>query len=106
MPGRGKGMIATRRIRRWEVALVDFPAMVTLNEYTEVSRPSEIRRLLERGVEQLPETQKERVLSLAFRGQGELIQDILRTNVFGGITLGDVPHIALYPVGSVGGSAG
>jgi len=103
LPGRGKGTVATRKIKKWETVLVDFPAVITQNEYSELSSPSEIRRLLERGVEQLPEHQKDRVLNLAHATGGELIRDILRTNVFGGIEYGGVNHVALFPIGSVSG---
>jgi len=99
--GRGKGTVAARRFRQWEVIMVDFPALIAQNEYPAISNPNDIRELLEQGVSRLPEAQRERVLGLARSGSGDVIQDILKTNVFGGVAVGGVSHIGLFPVGSV-----
>ena len=101
LPGRGKGTVAARRFRQWEVVMVDFPALIAQNEYTEISDPTAIRELLRQGVDQLPPDQRERVMGLARSGDGEAIGDILKTNVFGGVNVGGMSHIGLFPVGSV-----
>lgn len=100
IPGRGKGLVAKRPIRKWEVVLVDFPAMLTHVDVFD-SVDSETRGdLLEQAVQQLPNHQQDEVLSLARSTGGEPIEDILKTNIFGVELDLEIPHSGLFPTAS------
>ncbi|KAL7621667.1 hypothetical protein AAE478_008994 [Parahypoxylon ruwenzoriense] len=101
VPGKEKGLVAQRRIQRWEVVLVDYPVMLAHMDLFDVVG-SEVRQdLLERALHQLPEQQQSGILSLARSKGGEPVEDILRTNIFG-VELGEqIQHLGLFPLGSV-----
>ncbi|KAI0376022.1 SET domain-containing protein [Hypomontagnella monticulosa] len=96
IPGKGKGLIATRRIGRAEVIMADWAALiVNLNFPTSVRRMKGYR-LLHRATDQLSDP--DMVLELAHRSSvsSDILEDILRTNAFS-YTLGEDSHMALYP---------
>lgn len=115
--GRGKGVVAARRIRRGEVVFVDYVTVLSQNSFTANdgsgnnewgdgsefygdAEQDQIMQLLQVAVLQLPETQQRRVHALAHSLGGERVRDILRTNVFGGITIAGASYIGLFPLGS------
>ncbi|EJT82580.1 hypothetical protein GGTG_02553 [Gaeumannomyces tritici R3-111a-1] len=97
LPGRGKGVVATRRIGAWEVIMVQFPAMVMQMDLWEaVTSPKQSRRLLNKAVRQLPPDTQERIKGLARSGRvQDPLEDVLRTNVFG-LDLNGVLHMGLF----------
>ncbi|KAI1137549.1 SET domain-containing protein [Hypoxylon sp. FL0543] len=101
VPGKGKGLVAQRQIRKWDVVLVDYPAMLTHMDIFDIVDAETRQDLLERALRQLPEKQKQSdVLALARSHGGEPIEDILRTNIFG-VELGiEIPHLGLFPLAS------
>ncbi|TLD05442.1 uncharacterized protein PgNI_09231 [Pyricularia grisea] len=101
LPGRGKGVVATRAIRRWETVMVQFPSLVLLMDFWEaVESPKQSRRLLNKALRQLPVEEKGRIMALARNGGFQSqIEDVLRTNIFG-IDLGGVLHMGLFVQGS------
>lgn len=101
LPGRGKGTVATRRISKWEVAMVAYPAVIAQMDMWEALGPDQIRAVLRQAIQQLPSEQQNIVLSLDHSTGGALVQDILNTNIFG-IELDGVMHMGLYPETSVG----
>ncbi|RYP04755.1 hypothetical protein DL765_010073 [Monosporascus sp. GIB2] len=95
-PYKGKGVVATRRIKRGEVIMVDFASLVL-----DLAFPGSVRRLdgyelLLKAVGKLAEP--ERVLGLARRRDHppNVVEDVLRTNSFQ-FELDGKPHMALYP---------
>ncbi|KAK6956121.1 hypothetical protein Daesc_001391 [Daldinia eschscholtzii] len=82
VPGKGKGLVAQRQIRKWEVVLVDYPVMLAHMGLFDVVGPELREDVLERALRQLPEEQQSDILSLARSTGGETIEDILRTNIF------------------------
>lgn len=95
IPYKGKGVIATQRIKRGEVIMVDFASLVL-----HLAFPGSVRRLdgyelLLKATRQLAEP--ERVLGLARRRDHppNVVEDVLRTNAFQ-FELDDKPHMALY----------
>lgn len=98
--GRGKGTIARRRIQKWETAFVSYPVMVVRADFLKDLDEEEKKELKELAVSQLPERQRKAVLNLAHTTGGELIEDILRTNIFS-VDIGSVPHMGLFLEGSV-----
>ncbi|KAI1212021.1 SET domain-containing protein [Annulohypoxylon truncatum] len=98
--GKGKGLIAQRSIRKWDIVLVDHPALLAHMDMFDVVG-SEIRQdILEQSLKQLPEEQREEIWLLDRSMGGEPIEDILRTNIFG-VELGlEIPHLGLFPIAS------
>ena len=91
----GKGMVATRKIRRAEVVMVDFASMVL-----DLAFPRSVRRLdgyelLTQAANQLADPA--RVLGLARKREHppNLVEDVVRTNAFH-FELDEKPHMALY----------
>ncbi|KAI2778045.1 SET domain-containing protein [Daldinia loculata] len=100
IPGKGKGLVARRQIRKWDVVLVDYPVMLAHLGLFDVVGPELREDILDRALRQLPEEQQGEILSLARSTGGETVEDILRTNIFG-VELGiEIPHLGLLPIGS------
>ncbi|KAI1409834.1 SET domain-containing protein [Hypoxylon sp. FL1857] len=100
VPGKGKGLVAQRQIRKWDVVLVDYPAMLAHMDLFDIVGDETRQDLLERALKQLSEKQQGELLSLARSHGGEPIEDILRTNIFG-VELGiEIPHLGLFPIAS------
>lgn len=96
MPGKGKGVVASQRIERGSVFMVDYASIVAAVEFPEKMLRFQGHMLLEKAVEQLPDPQ--RVLSLARSGSTDraLMEDVMRTNSFS-ITMNDKPWMGLFP---------
>lgn len=101
LPNRGLGSVAKHRIRQWDTILVGFPAILAQMDFMDVLSPEQIRDVLAPAIGQLPEEQREEILSLARSTGGGIIQDILQTNIFG-VEIEGVTHMALIPEASVG----
>lgn len=82
IPRKGKGLIAMRRIKRAEVIVADWAALIVNINFPTSVRRAQGYRLLHRATDQLsdPDT----VLELAHRSSisSDIIEDILRTNAF------------------------
>ena len=94
--GKGLGVVATRAIRQGEIIMVDVPALLVSEEFLrETGREGKghlRRRMVKRGLEQLPESMRRKVMVLQ-RGPGEYEVDaILGVNLKG---LGDLGNSAL-----------
>jgi len=99
MPGKGKGVIATRDIAQLEPIMVSFPAMFVDNEFLprqEDEAPVESWRVFQRALHQLSD--KNRFVKLATsRGDDvHIVEDVCRTNAFG-LTILDRELKGLYP---------
>ncbi|KAK4443830.1 SET domain-protein 5 [Podospora aff. communis PSN243] len=105
MPGKGKGVIATRRIAQFEHIMVSYAAMIVDNEFIPREgdgeqegdpAPVESWRLFQRALDQL--TDKARFHNLATsRGKDvHVVEDVCRTNAFG-LTIMDRKLKGLYP---------
>ncbi|KAI0839468.1 hypothetical protein F5Y06DRAFT_22851 [Hypoxylon sp. FL0890] len=101
VPGKGNGLVAQRQIHKWDVVLVDYPAMLTHMDLFDIVGAEARQDLLERALEQLPEKHQGELLVLARNRGGEPIEDILRPNIFG-VEVGiEIPHLRLFPIASV-----
>ncbi|OIW29330.1 SET domain-containing protein [Coniochaeta ligniaria NRRL 30616] len=96
IPGKGKGLFATRRIERGQVFMEDYPSVLADVEFPGKVRRDQGQLLLQRAIGQL--AQSEEVLSLARSSiTGAPVQeDVMRTNTFG-ITVGERSRMALFP---------
>lgn len=103
LPGRGKGVVARRRIAKWDVVLVDSPALVAPADFLERFTVARRREVLQRAIDQLPSHQRVEIeRELAATGDGERIFDVLKTNIFN-VDIAGVSHIGLFPLGAVSG---
>lgn len=100
IPGKGKGLVATRAIKQYEEILLDYATvMVDIMFTTEV--PAILGyRLLHAAVDRLSDPASVLELGQSNGFAQDPVENILRTNAFQ-TPLGGVPHIALYPTVSV-----
>jgi hypothetical protein len=98
LPKKGRSVIAVRLIRRGELFMVEFPAIVVDQELERGPDPeiSELDRLnlYELGFEQLADA--DRALSSAAMSGGNIHEDIFKTNAFG-INIGGILHSGHFP---------
>jgi hypothetical protein len=97
--GKGKGLVARRRIRRGEVFMLDFPVVVANWKFVEHVSPIDGQVFLMKSVDQLPSA--ERILALAHSTGGPMLEDIMRTNACS-VHMNDTePHLGLFAEMSV-----
>jgi hypothetical protein len=114
IPGKAKGIVATRKIKMYETFMVDQAAVAVDMEAENALSEVENKRLLKRAVDQLLVPGMIRDMSDAHAGngdgtdkneedddeEGKLEEDIMKTNAFGS-TVAEVSSRALYPLISV-----
>lgn len=116
IPGKDKGVVATRKIKQYETFMIDQAAVVMDMEMEKALSDRESKRLLKVAVDRLLVPGMVRDMSSAHEGNkkksssgdqepkqeedGTLEDDIMRTNAYGG-TVADVSSRALYPLISV-----
>jgi hypothetical protein len=108
IPGKAKGVVATRKIRMYETFMVDQAAVVVDMDVEKALSETEKKKLLKKAVEQLLVPGMIRDMSAAHagmedsgkEGEGNLEEDIMKTNAFGG-TVAEISSRALYPLISV-----
>ncbi|KAI1744075.1 SET domain-containing protein [Xylaria scruposa] len=88
IPGKGKGLIATRTIRRGERIMAARPALLVHRNAFRELRLEDIYYLMDTAIDKLPKPRKESYLAQAGTMGGHKITDILFTNSFQ-IALGD-----------------
>ena len=86
LPGKGKGVIATRHIPRFTTIMIGYPAMIIDNEFLPADpnkAPVEGWRAFSRALMGLGD--EERFLSMARSKEGDVhvVEDLVRTNAFG-----------------------
>lgn len=100
-PGKGLGVVAARKIAQGEIAMLDLPAILLSKAFLEDAAPLPRRRLIRRGLSQLPAATQERVYALATSTGGDVVDAILGTNTIS-LALGmNQVHLGLYPELSV-----
>ncbi|KAK3390710.1 hypothetical protein B0H63DRAFT_410660 [Podospora didyma] len=96
VPGKGKGVVANRRIRRGEIIIVDFPAVLIGTHFLTDAAPHHRRRILKQAIKQLPERTRERVNGLTKR-EGEYEVDSILGQNSNSVVLGDGEiHVGLF----------
>ncbi|CAK7216621.1 hypothetical protein SEUCBS140593_002933 [Sporothrix eucalyptigena] len=95
-PGKGLGVVASRKIAQGEIAMLDLPALLLSKAFLEDAAPLPRRRLIRRGLSQLPAETQERVYALSTSTGGDVVDAILGTNTIS-LTLGmNQLHLGLY----------
>ncbi|EJT71440.1 hypothetical protein GGTG_10698 [Gaeumannomyces tritici R3-111a-1] len=98
----GKGVVATRAIRRFEPIILESGVVLADTDFPRAVERTAGYRLLHEAVDRLPEATVRAVMGLA-RGSAfarDEVEDVLRTNAFAG-ELGGQPHMTLFPAVSV-----
>ena len=101
IPGKGKGLVATRPIKRHEEILVEHAAMLVDITFTVNVQATRGYRLLHAAVDRLSDPASVWELGKSNGLANDEVENILRTNGFN-TPMDGVPHIALYPTVSVG----
>jgi hypothetical protein len=98
IPGKGKGLIATRKIKRGQVFMVDYAAVVADTKLPGRVRQAQGRKLLTEAIERLPGADE--VLSLARSSPDPdnvpAGEDVMTTNSFG-VEIDGKGYMALFP---------
>jgi hypothetical protein len=97
IPGKGKGVVATRLINRHETFMVDYAVLLTDVGFPVSVSPAQRRSLLRLATEQL--AYPEGATGLARSGDDDLnlVEDVMGTNSFGA-ELGGISHKILFPI--------
>lgn len=96
IPGKGMGVVATRRIRHGEVLMVDYASILVDTEFPGRVRREKGHQLLQRAMEQLPNSDGVLSLARSSKAGAPLPEDVMRTNTFG-MTISDRSRMALFP---------
>ncbi|KAK4032175.1 SET domain-containing protein 5 [Parachaetomium inaequale] len=98
IPGKGKGLIATRKIPRGQVFMVDYAAIVADTHLPGRVKRAQGHQLLREAIERLPGA--EEVLGLARSSLDPenvpVSEDVMRTNAFS-VEIGGRDYMALFP---------
>jgi hypothetical protein len=100
IPGRGKGVVAIRKMRRGEKFMIDYASIIADVAFPAQVMQIEGQRLLERAVDDLPRREEVIKLARSRKGDERVVEDLLRTNSFG-LKLNEMPVMALFPEISV-----
>ncbi|KAK0625408.1 hypothetical protein B0T17DRAFT_590995 [Bombardia bombarda] len=96
IPGKGKGVVATRHISRYEELMVDYAALAVDISFTTLVPARDGYRLLQLATKQLSDPDSVLNLGQSNAFAADVIENVLRTNAFHTILSG-APHMALYP---------
>lgn len=80
IPGKGKGMVATRKIKKGEIFLVDYPSVLIGVPFLQDVQAHHRRRLVKKGIERLSGEMRQAVHALARKGGNYLLDDIFAVN--------------------------
>jgi hypothetical protein len=98
IPGKGKGLVATRKILRGQVFMVDYAAVVADARFPSRVKRDQGRQLLREAIERLPGA--EEVLSLARSSSDPdnvpVVEDVMRTNSFT-VEIAGREYMVLFP---------
>ncbi|KAH6623778.1 hypothetical protein F5144DRAFT_623646 [Chaetomium tenue] len=96
IPGRGKGIVATRPIKQYEEILVEHAAMLVDIAFTVKVQATRGYRLLHAAVDRLSDPVSVWELGKSNGLAQDEVENILRTNAFN-TPMDGLPHLALYP---------
>lgn len=80
IPGKGKGVVAAKKLKRGEIFLVEYPALLLGVSFLQDAKAHHRRRLVKRGVEQLPADTRKGVYELHRKRGDYVLDDILAPN--------------------------
>ncbi|KAH8881328.1 hypothetical protein GQ53DRAFT_735558 [Thozetella sp. PMI_491] len=87
VPGKGTGVVATRKIEQFEVLMMGFPAMIVDNAFFPSMDSDEGldegTRLFQKALDQLSDQPRFTSLAVSRGGDVHIVEDVIRTNAFG-----------------------
>jgi hypothetical protein len=101
--GKGKGLVANRTIKRYELIIADIPALLRLEEPSIAVEREDMANLLQLGMGKLPEDVQSQILSLSHNQRWSELpeaENIMQTNAFA-VQIQGLQHGALFPLVSV-----
>ncbi|KXH45238.1 hypothetical protein CSAL01_06351 [Colletotrichum salicis] len=96
IPGKGLGAVANRHVRSGDVVLREYPVILQLAQVSESISRMQALWVLEEGFIRLPIEDQQRIFDLSRSTGGHILEDIIRTNTFGG-SFNNVAHFGLFP---------
>lgn len=98
--GKGKGVVAIRKIARGEVFMVDYASVLADVKFPVKVNRKIGRKLLDSAVDRLPDPQKILALGKSSNSKAPASEDVLRTNTFS-TTVDGIEYMVLFPTVSV-----
>lgn len=97
MPGKGKGLVATRSLARGETIMIDYPRFIADTQFPQRTQRAKGQQLLQRGAEQLADPGSVWNLARSSKSnESHPVEDVLRTNSFAA-TIDDKEFMGLFP---------
>ncbi|KAL8341832.1 hypothetical protein RB601_005328 [Gaeumannomyces tritici] len=96
IPGKGKGVVATRRIRRGETIMVDYAMVLAAVEFPGRVTQTQGNKILERAASQLRNPERVLGLGRSSTAGAPVMEDVMRTNTFS-VTINGEPYMGLFP---------
>ncbi|ORY60961.1 uncharacterized protein BCR38DRAFT_497073 [Pseudomassariella vexata] len=96
MPGKGRGVVATRLIRRAEPIMYDSASVVLDTQFPGSVRQTDGYELLHQAADQLADPELVLTLGRTNTMAADIVEDVLRTNSFSTPLAGE-PHMGLFP---------
>ncbi|KAL1836193.1 hypothetical protein VTJ49DRAFT_5460 [Mycothermus thermophilus] len=97
VPGKGQGVVATRRIRAGEIVMVDVPAVLIQIAFLADTKPHHRRRILKQAINQLPEETRNKVYQL-HRGSAKYEIDAILGPNSNTVMLAETEvHVGVFP---------
>ena len=95
VPGKGLGLVATRKIPKGKAIMIDYASVLANVEYPADVMREEVQDLLELAVDQLPEPKSARGLAIQGKEGVGFVEDVMLTNSFG-VAVGGREVMALF----------
>ncbi|KAK3320430.1 hypothetical protein B0T19DRAFT_403081 [Cercophora scortea] len=101
IPGKGKGLVATRSIAKGQVIMADAAAIIVDGDVERRATPEQFQALMQRAIEQVPPQRAEQILALSTNpttasSAHRQHVDIFRNNAYG-MTVGEKSYSVMYP---------
>lgn len=102
IPGKGKGVVATRKINQFETIMKTFPVVIADNAFFPQEEGdtgqgnSRARKFFQKALEQLGDIDKVKTMARSRKGKVHLLEDVVRTNSFG-MTINGRGCKGMYP---------
>ncbi|KAK4184335.1 hypothetical protein QBC35DRAFT_59785 [Podospora australis] len=102
IPGKGKGVVATRKINQFETIMKAYPAVIADNVFFPQEEGdsgqgnTRARKFFQKALEQLGDLDRIKKMARSRKGKVHLLEDVVRTNAFG-MTINGRDCKGMYP---------
>ena len=101
IPNKGQGVLATRRIKQYEIVMTDSARILSDLTLQENLQPDLVGQLFRQAVQQLPEPQQVLALAQTIDPLIHASENVMKTNAFG-LPFNEINQMALFPKIAVG----